>query len=103
MDMQVESAGFTMAPLQPSYRRQGVSDSCLCTFVLKVDLGGSLSQSSAVNALFYPWTQNLARSFIDPFLMSVIALRDQVIFWGMLDKHHHSICLMSLLLSITFH
>lgn len=75
--LEVESAGFTMAPLQPTYRHAGESDSCLVTFVLKIDLGGFLSDDSYASALLYPFTKTIQRSFIDPALLAIIALRDQ--------------------------
>ena len=77
--MQVESAGFTLAPLQSRYMRgHEESPTCLVTFVLKVDLGGWLSDRSWARALFQPWYKLLANAFLEPLLMSVIALRDTV-------------------------
>ena len=77
--MQVESAGFTLAPLQGRYMRgQEESPTCLVTFVLKVDLGGWLSDQSWARVLFQPWYKLLANAFLEPLLMSVIALRDTV-------------------------
>lgn len=77
--MKVDAAGFTLAPLQPQFRSGGsnVSHSCLVTFVLKVDLGGFLSEKSPFG-LYLPWSQQIAESFLHSMLTSVMALRDTV-------------------------
>ena len=77
--VQVDAAGFTLAPLQPQFRSGGsdVSHSCLVTFVLKIDLGGYLSEKSPFG-LYLPWSQQIAESFLHSMLTSVMALRDTV-------------------------
>lgn len=77
--MQVDAAGFTLAPLQPQYRSGGsnVSHSCMVTFVLKVDLGGFLSEKSSFGLLL-PWSHQIAEGFLHSMLTSIMALRDTV-------------------------
>lgn len=80
--LQVDAAGFTLAPLQPQFRDSGsnISQSCLVTFVLKVDLGGFLSDNSTFGLLLSPFSQRAADTFLHPMLTSIMALRDTVIF-----------------------
>ena len=46
--------------------------------VLKLDLGGWLSEQSRMGWLLRPFMQGIHSSYLQPMLMSVIALRDKV-------------------------
>lgn len=72
------SAGFTIAPLSSKYQAAGVSQECLVTMVLKLDLGGWLSDQSRMGWLLRPFMHGIHSSYLEPMLMSVIALRDKV-------------------------
>ena len=72
------SAGFTIAPLSTKYQAAGVSQECLVTMVLKLDLGGWLSEQSRMGWLLRPFMHGIHSSYLEPMLMSVIALRDKV-------------------------
>ncbi len=76
--MQMASAGFTIAPLSTKYQAAGVSQECLVTMVLKLDLGGWLSEQSRMGWLLRPFMHGIHSSYLEPMLMSVIALRDKV-------------------------
>ena len=76
--VQMASAGFTIAPLSSKYQAAGVSQECLVTMVLKLDLGGWLSEQSRMGWLLRPFMQGIHSSYLEPMLMSVIALRDKV-------------------------
>lgn len=84
--MQVDAAGFTLAPLQPQYRSSGsnISQSCLVTFVLKVDLGGFLSEKSVAGMLL-PWSRQIGETFLHSMLTSIMALRDTVSSFSIID------------------
>lgn len=81
----IESAGYTIAPLQPKFCMGGdTSPECLVTMVLRVDLGGWLGgdlQSHARNPASWA-VQALRRRavqwWVEPMLLSVLALRDRV-------------------------
>ncbi|KAK9823769.1 hypothetical protein WJX72_005371 [[Myrmecia] bisecta] len=76
---QVAAAGFTIAPLRPRFlSSSGSSNECLVTMVLKLDLGGWLSEASRVGWLLAPLAKRAVNSFLEPMLMSVISLRDKV-------------------------
>lgn len=72
------SAGFTIAPLSSKYQAAGISQECLVTMVLKLDLGGWLSEQSRMGWLLRPFMHGIHSSYLEPMLMSVIALRDKV-------------------------
>ena len=72
------SAGFTIAPLSTKYQAAGGSQECLVTMVLKLDLGGWLSEQSRMGWLLRPFMHGIHSSYLEPMLMSVIALRDKV-------------------------
>ena len=76
--MQMASAGFTIAPLSAKYQAAGVSAECLVTMVLKLDLGGWLSERSRMGWFLQPFMQGIHSSYLEPMLMSVISLRDKV-------------------------
>lgn len=76
--LQMASAGFTIAPLSTKYQAAGVSQECLVTMVLKLDLGGWLSEQSRMGWLLRPFMHGIHSSYLEPMLMSVIALRDKV-------------------------
>ena len=46
--------------------------------VLKLDLGGWLSEQSRMGWLLRPFMHGIHSSYLEPMLMSVIALRDKV-------------------------
>lgn len=71
----VESAGYTIAPLHSKYRGASQPAECLVTLVLKVDLGGWLSGSQP---RFRSLRAAIGRSWVEPMLLSVLALRDRV-------------------------
>ena len=48
------------------------------TMVLKLDLGGWLSEQSCMGWLLRPFMHGIHSSYLEPMLMSVIALRDKV-------------------------
>ena len=48
------------------------------TMVLKLDLGGWLSEQSRMGWLLRPFMHGIHSSYLEPMLMSVIALRDKV-------------------------
>ena len=73
-------AGFTIAPLLAKYRVAGVSPECLVTMVLKLDLGGWLSERSRMGWVLRPFMHGIHSSYLEPMLMSVISLRDKVTF-----------------------
>ncbi|KAL0043136.1 hypothetical protein WJX79_010214 [Trebouxia sp. C0005] len=75
---QMASAGFTIAPLSTKYQAAGGSQECLVTMVLKLDLGGWLSEQSRMGWLLRPFMHGIHSSYLEPMLMSVIALRDKV-------------------------
>ncbi|KAL3141693.1 hypothetical protein ABBQ32_004380 [Trebouxia sp. C0010 RCD-2024] len=75
---QMASAGFTIAPLSSKYQAAGISQECLVTMVLKLDLGGWLSEQSRMGWLLRPIMHGIHSSYLEPMLMSVIALRDKV-------------------------
>lgn len=72
------AAGFTLAPLRPKFVHDKQSQECLVTMVLKMDLGGYLSDHSSLGRLLSPLTHSAIDAFIEPMLMSIISLRDQV-------------------------
>lgn len=76
---QVDSAGFTLAPLQPQFRSgaSNIPQSCLVTFVLKADLGGFLSEKSLAASVL-PWQRQMVNSFLHSMLTAIMALRDTV-------------------------
>lgn len=75
----VEAAGFTIAPLLPQYAVPGFeSQESLVTLVLKADLGGMLSGGSAAGRLLSPILGNAVRSMLEPVVTSIVVLRDQV-------------------------
>lgn len=55
----------------------GPSQECLVTLVMKVDLGGWLSQGSLVRRLGAPLSEALLRAWLEPMLLSVVMLRDK--------------------------
>ncbi|DBA89089.1 hypothetical protein WJX77_009682 [Trebouxia sp. C0004] len=75
---QMASAGFTIAPLSTKYQAAGGSQECLVTMVLKLDLGGWLSEQGRMGWLLRPFMHGIHSSYLEPMLMSVIALRDKV-------------------------
>lgn len=75
----VEAAGFTIAPLMPQYAVPGSeSQESLVTLVLKADLGGMLSGGSAAGRLLSPVSGSAVRSMLEPVVTSIVVLRDQV-------------------------
>ncbi|KAI7837930.1 hypothetical protein COHA_008236 [Chlorella ohadii] len=74
----VQAAGFTVAPLLPRYTGGGPSQECLVTLVMKIDLGGWLSQHSLLRRLGRPLAEPLMRAWLEPMLLSVVMLRDKV-------------------------
>lgn len=70
----IQAAGYTVAPLLPEYTMNGESHECLVTLVVKVDLGGWLSQQGILGQLVGGWK----RPWLDPMILSVVALRDKV-------------------------
>lgn len=75
----VEAAGFTIAPLLPKYApRAGESQESLVTLVLKADLGGMLSGGSAAGRLLSPFQGIAVKSMLEPVVTSLVVLRDQV-------------------------
>lgn len=74
--VQVESAGFTIAPLRPGFSTPGeASHESLVTAVFKVDLGGWLSQDTWTGRCLAPF---LRQSFTDTLASCAIWLRDRV-------------------------
>ncbi len=55
----------------------GPSQECLVTLVMKVDLGGWLSQRSLIRRLGAPLSEALMRAWLEPMLLSVVMLRDK--------------------------
>ena len=77
--VEVEAAGFTIAPLLPQYSIPGhESQESLVTLVLKADLGGMLSGGNAAGSLLSPVLGNAVRSMLEPVVTSIVVLRDQV-------------------------
>ena len=75
----VEAAGFTIAPLLPKYAPiAGESQESLVTLVLKADLGGVLSGGSAAGRLLSPFQGSAVKSMLEPVVTSIVVLRDQV-------------------------
>lgn len=75
----VEAAGFTVAPLLPRYAPvAGESQESLVTLVLKADLGGVLSGGSAAGRLLSPFQGSAVKSMLEPVVTSIVVLRDQV-------------------------
>lgn len=75
----VEAAGFTIAPLLPQYAPSaGESQESLVTLVLKADLGGMLSGGSAAGRLLSPFHGIAVKSMLEPVVTSIVVLRDQV-------------------------
>lgn len=75
----VEAAGFTIAPLLPKYAPSaGESQESLVTLVLKADLGGMLSGGSAAGRLLSPFQGVAVKSMLEPVVTSIVVLRDQV-------------------------
>lgn len=75
----VEAAGFTIAPLLPKYApASGESHESLVTLVLKADLGGMLSGGSAAGRLLSPFQGVAVKSMLEPVVTSLVVLRDQV-------------------------
>ncbi len=75
----VEAAGFTVAPLLPKYAPiAGESQESLVTLVLKADLGGVLSGGSAAGRLLSPLQGSAVKSMLEPVVTSIVILRDQV-------------------------
>ncbi len=77
--LQVQAAGITISPLAPRFSPPtlppGASPECLVTLVLNVDPGGWLSPSCWVGRCLPAW---LRLAWAEPFVLSVIALRDKV-------------------------
>lgn len=75
----VEAAGFTIAPLLPKYASSAAeSQESLVTLVLKADLGGMLSGGSAAGRLLSPFQGVAVKSMLEPVVTSIVVLRDQV-------------------------
>ncbi len=75
----VEAAGFTVAPLLPKYAPVAAeSQESLVTLVLKADLGGVLSGGSAAGRLLSPLQGIGVKSMLEPVVTSIVVLRDQV-------------------------
>lgn len=74
----VQAAGFTVSPLLPRYTGGGPSQECLVTMVMKIDLGGWLSQRSLLRRLGSPLADTMLRAWLEPMLLSVVMLRDKV-------------------------
>lgn len=75
----VEAAGFTIAPLLPKYASSAAeSQESLVTLVLKADLGGTLSGGSAAGRLLSPFQGVAVKSMLEPVVTSIVVLRDQV-------------------------
>jgi len=76
--VQVQAAGFTIAPLLPQYTVSGESQESLVTLVLKADLGGFLSGSTIAGRLLSPLAGGVMRSMLEPVVTSIVVLRDRV-------------------------
>jgi hypothetical protein len=76
--LQVVAAGFTIAPLQKQYVRDGAVQECLVTMVLKLDLGGWLAEGATLSFVARPLVHAMRDAFVEPMLMALISLRDQV-------------------------
>lgn len=77
--VEVEAAGFTIAPLLPKYAPVAAeSQESLVTLVLKADLGGVLSGGSAAGRLLSPFQGSAVKSMLEPVVTSIVVLRDQV-------------------------
>lgn len=76
--VEVQAAGFTIAPLLPQYTVAGESQESLVTLVLKADLGGLLSGKSLAGRLLSPVTGNAMRGMLEPVVTSIVVLRDRV-------------------------
>lgn len=76
--VEVQAAGFTIAPLLPRYTFAGQSQEALVTLVLKADLGGLLSGSTLPGRLFSPLSGPAVRSILEPVVSSIVVLRDRV-------------------------
>ena len=77
-DMQVQAAGFTIAPLLPRFTDNGESRECLVTMVLKADLGGYSSDDCLVGKVLWPLKSQVQRSVLEPVVTSSVVLRDRV-------------------------
>lgn len=75
---QVVAAGFTIAPLQPQYVRDGAPQESLVTMVVKLDLGGWLGDGTLLGAYAGPLVRLMRDAYVEPMLMAITALRDQV-------------------------
>jgi hypothetical protein len=76
--VQVQAAGFTIAPLLPQYTEGRESQESLVTLVLKADLGGFLSNSNIMGKLLAPVSGPAIRSILEPVVSSIVTLRDRV-------------------------
>lgn len=76
--VQVQAAGFTIAPLLPQYTEGRESQEALVTLVLKADLGGFLSNSNIIGKLLAPVSGPAIRSILEPVVSSIVTLRDRV-------------------------
>lgn len=76
--VQVQAAGFTIAPLLPQYTEGRESQESLVTLVLKADLGGFLSNSNIMGKLLAPVSGPAMRSILEPVVSSIVTLRDRV-------------------------
>ncbi len=73
------AAGLTIAPLQPRYQSGGRSPESLVTLVMKCEGGGWLSGALASLLL---GQQQLAMVFVEPFIITMMAVRDRVGWCG---------------------
>ncbi|KAL4450695.1 hypothetical protein ABPG77_001051 [Micractinium sp. CCAP 211/92] len=79
--VEVQAAGFTVSPLMSKYvKLSGVDESqeSLVTLVLKADMGGLLSEQSALARFAGPLGFAAMRSVLEPVVTSVVLLRDKV-------------------------
>eukprot|EP00884_Botryococcus_braunii_P002944 jgi/Botrbrau1/12650/Bobra.67_1s0016.1 len=74
----VVAAGFTIAPLQPQYVREGAPQESLVTMVVKLDLGGWLGDGTLLGTYAGPFVRPMREAFVEPMLMAITSLRDQV-------------------------
>lgn len=73
--LQLPAAGLTIAPLQPRFHATGESPESLFTLVMKTEAGGWLE--GGVASLFLG-RQQLALTFVEPFILTMIAVRDRL-------------------------
>ena len=73
--LQLPAAGLTIAPLQQRFHAAAESHESLFTLVMKTEGGGWL-EGGLASALL--GRQQLALTFVEPFILTMIAVRDRL-------------------------